>query len=994
MSTRVTARKPRTALRATVAALATGVAFAAFATSALAAPPEPVYSESFADCVTGDNQFWAQSNQKYRWYTNQTPEAGVSSVAAKCDSYQHEQYERPTSQTFLMNQVITDKPAYTGGRPAPFLSGLAPDSEFAEGASVFSTDSGIYHEYLDITRADAGHAGDWMFFRTELFGTAEVNSDAVRVNKFGEGTYYTVRIGTDPNANKANGGILLRNQLSNAIPTTWHNGVGDTQVKIFADRDGTASGAGVDVTKTDGDPQSNGHEVDKGNNDWLWVRRVTTTFNGVNRPAVEFALNYVKYNAENGSDTDITPQNVRHLLFDTTRGLKDNQNTYWNDEYTLLEAGSPNPGQIPGQTGTQNIYELDTLLGGGFTPPPAGLKIKKTPDNDFVNAGDPISFAIEIESIGPGTAKGVTLSDPLPAGVDWSTSSANCSITGAYPALETLNCSYGDLPAGEKRPAAVTAMTSFANCAVYNNTATVSATNADPKNDDGKITCKKPNLTIEKTPDNQTVQAGAPISFDITISNSGPGVAKGVTISDPLPPGVDWSETSADCVITGAVNAETLNCSYGDLAANDPRSVTVTAQTSFANCAIYNNTATVSATNSDPKNDDGRITCLGTIPNLKIVKSGPASVAFGSTITYTIGVSHGNASNGQPIAKADVKVTDPKVTNAQLVYVSGDDADDMLEMGETWMYQVTAQLPATLPADVCGEITNTAILAAVEGETNLTDNESSTTTTVICSLDVAIVKTSDKQEYVPGDTITYTITVTNTGQRAIPVGQIQVSDPMITLALEGAVPAELLPGQSLVYKGSRSATAAICGKLVNTATVAYSGPNGPETTTLNNTAGREVTIVCTPPVTPPAAPQPLPAVAVAGLPARAKLSINKQGPRVVVAGAVATYRITVKNTGKVTAKRVVLKDVLPGGFVLAGKAKGATLRAGTLTWTGADIAPGQTKSVTLRVRVDRTISGRRCNLGMATADNADAVRDTACTKINAVKAAIQPAVTG
>ena len=39
---------------------------------------------------------------------------------------------------------------------------------------------------------------------------------------------------------------------------------------------------------------------------------------------------------------------MTYLDLDSTKGQKDAQNYLWNDEYTLAEAGSPNPGEDAG----------------------------------------------------------------------------------------------------------------------------------------------------------------------------------------------------------------------------------------------------------------------------------------------------------------------------------------------------------------------------------------------------------------------------------------------------------------------------------------------------------------------------------------------------------------------------------------------------------------------------------------------------------------------
>ena len=115
----------------------------------------------------------------------------------------------------------------------------------------------------------------------------------------------------------------------------------------------------------------------------------------------------------------------------------------------------------------------------------------------------------------------------------------------------------------------MTAPTDFDNCGQYDNTATVSADNAgEPVDDDGLITCQKPDLTVDKTPDAQNINAGEDVVFDITVTNNGPGTAKGVKLSDPLPGPIagTWAVSgadAADCV--DPIVGDTLDCTFGDL---------------------------------------------------------------------------------------------------------------------------------------------------------------------------------------------------------------------------------------------------------------------------------------------------------------------------------------------------------------------------------------------------------------------------------------------
>ncbi|MBI3745702.1 MAG: DUF11 domain-containing protein, partial [Chloroflexi bacterium] len=65
---------------------------------------------------------------------------------------------------------------------------------------------------------------------------------------------------------------------------------------------------------------------------------------------------------------------------------------------------------------------------------------------------------------------------------------------------------------------------------------------------DEVVTVVKPALSITKTADATPVNAGDPIGFTVTVSNSnvaGTGTAKGVTVNDPLPAGVTWAISPA-----------------------------------------------------------------------------------------------------------------------------------------------------------------------------------------------------------------------------------------------------------------------------------------------------------------------------------------------------------------------------------------------------------------------------------------------------------------
>ncbi|MGB0119785.1 MAG: DUF11 domain-containing protein, partial [Solirubrobacterales bacterium] len=185
----------------------------------------------------------------------------------------------------------------------------------------------------------------------------------------------------------------------------------------------------------------------------------------------------------------------------------------------------------------------------------------------------------------------------------------------------TLNCAFGDLAAQGSVEVTVTAPTAFEACATLVNTATAAATNAPDATDDATINCQKPNLTVLKS-GNGTIDAGDKAEFTIQVTNAGPGVAKVVTLNDPLPNNVSgaWSidaqPAGAPCQITGT----TLNCQFGDLAAGASVTVTVSAATTNQKCGTYDNTATASSTNAPAASGQATVVCEIVCPVASPVK--------------------------------------------------------------------------------------------------------------------------------------------------------------------------------------------------------------------------------------------------------------------------------------------------------------------------------------------------------------------------------------
>src|SRR5207253_767792 len=168
--------------------------------------------------------------------------------------------------------------------------------------------------------------------------------------------------------------------------------------------------------------------------------------------------------------------------------------------------------------------------------------------------------------------------------------------------------------------------------------------------DTATITVNCPDLTITKTADAASVNAGSDIGFTVTLSNAGPGSATGASISDPLPggTGVDWSIDSntpaSSCSISGTAPTQTLSCGPATVASGGSVTVHVTSHTTSASCGTYDNTASFTSTNGGTASHTATITV--NCPDLTITKTADAaSVSAGDDIGFTVTLTNTGASD-------------------------------------------------------------------------------------------------------------------------------------------------------------------------------------------------------------------------------------------------------------------------------------------------------------------------------------------------------------
>jgi large repetitive protein len=370
----------------------------------------------------------------------------------------------------------------------------------------------------------------------------------------------------------------------------------------------------------------------------------------------------------------------------------------------------------------------------------------------------------------------------------------------------------------------------------YSNLGTVTAnhdstqvTDSDTSHYFGE-TSKSAGISIEKSTNGQdadaepgpTLTVGETVTWTYIVTNTGDVPLSNIVVTDNQPdvapayvsgdngdsilePGESWTFQATGTVIEGQyTNLGTVNANSDSSQVSD----------------------------SDPSHYFGETPAN---PAIDIEKStngqdadaepGPTLIV-GETVTWTYIVT-----NTGDVPLSNIVVTDnqPDVTPA---YVSGDNGDSVLEPGEAWTFQATGTV-------IEGQYSNLGTVTANYDSTQVTDSDMSHYFGEIPQINpsIQLIKEvfsvngdPDKSVFMyPGDIITYTFTVTNTGD--VTLVDVVVSDPLATVSGE---PITLAPGESnrITFTATYSITSADlkAGYFTNTATVIGYAPNGESVT--------------------------------------------------------------------------------------------------------------------------------------------------------------------
>jgi len=392
--------------------------------------------------------------------------------------------------------------------------------------------------------------------------------------------------------------------------------------------------------------------------------------------------------------------------------------------------------------------------------PEANLAIAKTGWPDTVIAGTALTYTVAITNNGPSTATGVLVTDTLPSGVSFASSSPGLPTCTEWEGVVT--CGLNTLTNGESATVIITVDVPPSRPAgVIRNTATASSDVPDPDETDNTASLETPiievvSLQISKAAP-PTVDAGERLTYTIQITNEGPSDATGVVVTDDLPSGV-YFVSSLPGPPTCTEYEGIVTCDLGTLASGAAETVviTATAVSPLPNGTLLVNTAWLDADQSAPISATQQTTVRSS-PLLSITTTDyPDPVETTGSLRYTLVITNSGNENA-----TSVTITEYYDPNVSFFYAAP--AADPGSGNRVWTFPTIAVgSPKTI--DIIVRVTDTLPTATVLTNQVTLDSDQTAPVTVTEVTDVAsaaelsISKIEHADPIPAGDTLIYFIT--------------------------------------------------------------------------------------------------------------------------------------------------------------------------------------------------------------------------------------------
>ena len=615
-----------------------------------------------------------------------------------------------------------------------------------------------------------------------------------------------------------------------------------------------------------------------------------------------------------------------------------------------------------------------------------GLTTTVTAGSGTTTPGAVVTYTVTVTNSGQTPYTGASFTDPLTGVLDDASYNSDAAATAGSVSYASPNLTWtGNLAVGAsatvtfsvtvKNPDTgdkilvntVTSATPGSNCAVSSTDARCTAT----------VSVLTPGLTIAQSAGSGTTTPGAVVTYTVTVTNSGQTPYTGATFTDPLTGLLDDAAYNSDAAATaGSVSFASPNLTWtGNLAPGAAATITfsVTVNNPDTGNKVLSSTITSATTGSNCAAGSGAPACTATVPVAVLTITNNSAVSTttpGSVVRFTSVFTNSGqvAYTGITVASNITNVLDDATPNGDQTATSG--TLTLTSTGISW----TGSIPVGGAVTVTGTVTvnnpnaGNKLMASTLSTTAAGSNCPSGGTDPRCSISVTvlipaltIVTTVGTTAAVPGQQMTFTVTMTDTGQTPY-------SGAVVTDSLDGALDDATYDGDAAATTGSVSYGApvltwtgslAVGASAVVTYTMTVNTPDTGDKVIIDTATSAATGSSCPPGAT--AAPcRVTVAVLTPGL-----TIAQSAGSGTTTPGAVVTYTVTVTNSGQTPYTGATFTDPLTGLLDDAAYNSDAAATAGSvsfaspnLTWTG-NLAPGAAATITFSVTVNNPDTGNK-----------------------------------
>lgn len=448
-----------------------------------------------------------------------------------------------------------------------------------------------------------------------------------------------------------------------------------------------------------------------------------------------------------------------------------------------------------------------------------------------------------------------------------------------------------------------------------------------------------PELRLAK---NATVEAGPGevISYSLILQNSGSAGASGVVVRDPVPPYLSNPDNISS---GGSLNGNEVVWQIGALGAGESRTLSwqgTVAGTVPASVSQITNVATAADDAGHTAQAQAATTVL--VPGLSLAKSAPAEVKPGEGVSYSLTLANtGNMTLRQVVVRDPLPqyLLNPagvshggRLNGSEVVWEIGD-----LTAGESLVLAWRATVDPLIPVGVT-ELLNRATVTTQIGLTAEAQAASR-----VLQPQMRVTK-SALEKVMPGQEITYTLTISNAG--SVTLYQVRLEDPLpayVTPVPYGIadggyeVPGRIVwdnlgdipPGQSRAVSWRGTVDPLIPPEVYEIRNIAVATAGGGLTET-----GEALSEVLQP-----------------------GLALVKEASATAYAGGEIAYYLHLSNNGPGLARFIEVRDPLPAYIFFVPDVAPSINNYGTLegsevVWRLNELGPGETVTLRWRAQVN------------------------------------------